>query len=152
MLAIRFQRQGRKNNAFFRVVLTESSRPPKSGFIKVLGWYNPHSKETSLEKEEILKWLSNGAQASNSVSKLLVANKIEHKSATYTPHAPKSSKSKGDEKASTPKEAEEAVETPEATTEEVVETQEAPAEEAPVIEDAPESAPEAEKSEEPSKE
>jgi small subunit ribosomal protein S16 len=92
MLAIRFQRQGRKNTAFFRVVLTESSRPPKSGFLKILGWYNPHTKETSLNKEEISKWLDQGAQASNSVSRLLQNNKIEHKNAKFVQDAPKKSK------------------------------------------------------------
>ena len=123
MLAIRFLRQGRKNTAFYRVVLTESSRPPKSGFLKVLGWYNPHSKETSLDKEEITKWLNVGAQASNSVARLLVANKIEHKNAAFVPDAPKASKKKAEAKksASAPKaEAEitEAIEAEEATPEE----------------------------------
>ncbi len=102
MLAIRFQRQGRKNSAFFRVVLTESSRPPKSGFLKILGWYNPHTKEVKLEKEEITAWLDKGAKASNSVARLLVQSGIKHKGAEYTPNTPKSKKSKGDEKSAKP--------------------------------------------------
>ncbi|MFH1855385.1 MAG: 30S ribosomal protein S16 [bacterium] len=94
MLVIRYQRQGRKNSAFFRIVLTESSKPTKSGFLKILGWYNPHTKESSLKKEEILDWLNKGAQASNSVSKLLEMNKIDHKNASFVPDAPKAKKEK----------------------------------------------------------
>jgi len=94
MLVIRYQRQGRKNSAFFRIVLTESSKPTKSGFLKILGWYNPHTKESSLKKEEILEWLNKGAQASNSVSKLFKINKIDHKNASFVPDAPKTKKEK----------------------------------------------------------
>lgn len=92
MLAIRFLRSGRRNRAFFRVVLTEKSRPPKSNFIKELGWFDPHSKEVSLNKEEILRCLDNGAKPSNSVAKLLLANKIEHKQIVFIPDAPKAKK------------------------------------------------------------
>jgi len=103
MLAIRFLRSGRANKAFFRIVLTESSKPPKSGFLKILGWYDPQTKKTSLEKEEILKWLDKGARASNSVAKLLSANAIKHKLAKYVPDKEKMKKSKGEEKPKTPK-------------------------------------------------
>jgi len=103
MLAIRFLRSGRANKAFFRIVLTESSKPPKSGFLKILGWYDPQTKKTSLEKEEILKWLDKGARASNSVAKLLSANAIKHKLAKYVPDKEKMKKSKGEEKPKAPK-------------------------------------------------
>lgn len=98
MLAIRFLRTGRRNRAFFRIVLTESSRPPKSNYIKELGWFDPHSKESSLKSEEILKYLNTGAKPSNSVAKLLIANNIKHKHIVYTPDAPKAKRGKGDEK------------------------------------------------------
>ena len=94
MLSLRFSRSGRTNSAFFRIVLTESSRPAKSGFIKVLGWYNPHTKEASLNKEEILDWLNKGAQPSNSLAKLLEGQKIKHKSAKFIPDHPKEKKGK----------------------------------------------------------
>jgi len=94
MLAIRYLRSGRTNKAFFRIVLTESSKPSKSGFIKVLGWYNPHTKENSLSKEEIIKWLDQGAQASNSVSKLLNDNGIKHKGANFVKSNPRPKKGK----------------------------------------------------------
>jgi small subunit ribosomal protein S16 len=122
MLAIRFLRSGRTNKAFFRVVVTESSRPPKSGFLKVLGWYDPHTKETSLNKEEIVGWMDKGAKASNSVAKLLNSNGIKHKMAEFKKDTEKAKKSKGDEKAAKP--APKPAETEEKA--------EAPAEEAPV--------------------
>lgn len=95
MLEMRFLRSGRRNSAFFRVVLTESSKPPKSGFIKVLGWFNPHTKETSLNKEEILSWLNNGAKPSNKLSRLLLKEGIKHKLVNFIPSAKKTAKQKG---------------------------------------------------------
>ena len=102
MLAIRCLRSGRTNTAFFRIVLTESSRPPKSGFISVLGWYNPHTKESSLQKEDIVSWLDKGAKASNTVARILESNGIKHKQAKFIPDTAKASKSKEKEKAATP--------------------------------------------------
>lgn len=96
MLAIRFLRSGRKNKAFFRIVLTENSRPPKSNFIKELGWFDPHSKQTSLKTEDILRYLDNGAKPSNSVAKLLLASKMKHKQIVYIPDTAKTKKGKKD--------------------------------------------------------
>jgi len=98
MLAIRFLRSGRTNQSFFRVVLTEKGNPPKSKFIEALGWYNPKTKESSLKKEEILEWVGKGAKPSNSVAKLLIANKITHKNIVFVPDAPgkKKTKEEGD--------------------------------------------------------
>lgn len=151
MLAIRCLRSGRTNTAFFRIVLTESSRPPKSGFISILGWYNPHTKESSLQKEDIVSWLDKGAKASNTVARILESNGIKHKQAKFIPDTAKASKSKEKEKSVTPtqKPAEKAIEAPasaEATpdkpteekTEEVTEApEETPVTEEPKTEEAP---------------
>ncbi len=94
MLAIRLHRAGRRNSSFFRIVLTEKSKPAKSGFKKVLGWYNPHTKESSFKKEEILLHVQNGAQVSNSLAKILIGNKITHKNIKFTPDAPGKTKKK----------------------------------------------------------
>lgn len=103
MLSIRYLRVGRRNSAFFRVVLTEKSKPANSGFQKVLGWYNPHTKEASLNKEEILKYIDNGAVPSNSVAKLLIDNKITHKNIQFVKDAPGKTKKKQLDKPATPK-------------------------------------------------
>lgn len=76
MLRIRLIRIGKKNAPAFRVVLTEKTSPPQGKFLEVLGSYNPRLKEVNLKKERILYWLSQGAQASDTVHNLLVGQKI----------------------------------------------------------------------------
>lgn len=94
MLEMRFLRCGRRNSAFFRIVLTESSKPPKSGFIKILGWFNPHTKKASLNKDDILSWIDKGAKPSNRLSKLLLSEGMKHKHIVYIPKAKKDPKTK----------------------------------------------------------
>ena len=76
MLVIRLARKGRKNNATFRIVLQEKGRAPKSSAIEILGSYNPHlekrEEQISLKEDRIKHWLSEGAQASNTVHNMLV--------------------------------------------------------------------------------
>ena len=77
MLKIRFLRTGKKNQPFFRIVVTDSKRPPKRGrFVEVLGFYNPLIKEKSIKKERVEYWLSQGAQASDSCHNLFVKEGI----------------------------------------------------------------------------
>ncbi len=78
MLAIRMQRNGRKGQAFFRVIVQESRLSPSSGrVVAYLGSYNPHTKDVSLDNEQVSKYLSNGAQPSDRVARLLRSQKIE---------------------------------------------------------------------------
>lgn len=77
MLKIRLQRTGRRNHAEFRVVVTESTRGPKSGnFLEVLGAYNPHRNEVTLNGERIKYWQGMGAQVSDTVHNLLVGDGV----------------------------------------------------------------------------
>jgi small subunit ribosomal protein S16 len=77
MLKIRLQRVGRRNHAEFRVVVTESTRGPKSAkYLEMLGSYNPHQDKVELQSERIKYWLGQGAQSSGTVHNLLVSNKI----------------------------------------------------------------------------
>jgi small subunit ribosomal protein S16 len=76
MLRIRLLRTGKKNASSFRIVLTEKTAPPRGKFLEVLGHYNPRLKEVGLKKERILYWLSQGAQASDTVHNLLVTQDI----------------------------------------------------------------------------
>ncbi len=63
MLKIRLSRAGKRNMAFFRVVLTDHTKAWKHGYKEVLGFYNPISKEFKLKDlEKIAKYLSNGVQ------------------------------------------------------------------------------------------
>lgn len=72
MLAIRFNRTGKRNHASFRVVLQEHTKAPGKRHVEILGSYDPHKKTTILNKERILYWIGQGAQTSPVVTNLLV--------------------------------------------------------------------------------
>lgn len=123
MLKIRLARIGRKNDPSFRVVVTESTRGPKSGkYVEVLGNYNPKMDSVVIDGERAKHWISAGAQVSDTVHNLLVGQGvIEGKKVNVLP-----------KKSPIVKEAEEGAEAPaaeEAPTE-------APAEETPAETDA----------------
>lgn len=70
---IRLQRIGRKNEAHFRVVLTDHKNAAKSGkFKEILGSYNPQSGVVEMKEDRIKYWMSVGAQASDTVHNFLV--------------------------------------------------------------------------------
>ena len=72
MLAIRMQRTGRKGHAMFRVVVQDARQTPTSGkVVALLGNYDPHAKTTTLDKEKAAFYLTNGAQPSDRVVRLL---------------------------------------------------------------------------------
>lgn len=78
MLVIRMQRTGRKGHAQFRVVVQDSRRTPTSGrIVAALGSYNPHTKETTLDKEKASFYLEHGAQPSERVVRLLTAQGVK---------------------------------------------------------------------------
>jgi small subunit ribosomal protein S16 len=76
MLKIRLQRVGRKNHAEFRVVVTESTKGPKSSYHELLGTYNPHTNTVTLVEDRIKHWMSVGAQVSDTVHNILVSQKV----------------------------------------------------------------------------
>jgi len=78
MLAIRLQRLGRKGYPVYRIAVQEAQRHPSSGrVVAYVGSYNPHTKEVSLQKEDVQKYLSNGAQPTPRVVKLLKAEGVK---------------------------------------------------------------------------
>ena len=73
MLKIRLQRIGRKNEAAFRLVVTESKNGPQSGkFLEILGSYTVKSNAVVLKKERITHWIKNGAQVSPTAHNMLL--------------------------------------------------------------------------------
>ena len=71
MVKIRLSLKGRKGQRSFWIIVIDEKRPRDSGrYLKYLGFYNPHSKKIKLDKEEIKKWLSNGAQPTDTVKEL----------------------------------------------------------------------------------
>jgi len=77
MLKIRLARAGKRNMPFFRVVLTDHTRPSQSGFKEILGFYNPISKEFKIKDvEQVKKYVSHGTQISPRVQKLMKLNNV----------------------------------------------------------------------------
>jgi small subunit ribosomal protein S16 len=77
LLVIRLARTGRNKYPTYRIVAAESARAATGKFVDVLGHYNPHTKDIVIKREEVQKHLSNGAQPSNTVVKLLTREKVE---------------------------------------------------------------------------
>ena len=77
MLAIRMQRNGRSHYPTYRIIVQEAQRHPLSGrVVAEVGFYNPHTKKTTLDKVAVEKYLKNGAQPSTRVVRILKAEKI----------------------------------------------------------------------------
>ena len=77
MLVIRLFRTGRKNQPFFKIVVTDKRKPPRGGrFVEQVGFLNPLTKEKGLKPERIKYWISKGAKASDTIFNLLIKEKI----------------------------------------------------------------------------
>lgn len=76
MVMIRLQRTGRRNDPHFRIVVTEKTTSPKGKYLELLGFVNPIEKKRSVNKERALFWIAKGAQLSDTVTNLLVSEKI----------------------------------------------------------------------------
>ncbi len=85
---IRLKRMGSKKSPFYRVVVADSRSPRDGRFIETVGTYNPltNPAEIKLNEEEILNWLSKGAQPSDTVRNILSNAGImkKHHEAKYT--------------------------------------------------------------------
>ncbi len=77
MLMIRLLRKGKRNQPFFKIVVSDKRNPPKGGrFTDVVGFINPLTKEKKIDAEKAKYWISVGAQTSDTVHNLLVREKI----------------------------------------------------------------------------
>lgn len=73
MLRIRLFRTGKKHQPSFKIVVIDKKKAPRGGrFVDELGFWNPISKERSLDKEKAKQWLAKGAQPSDTIHNLLV--------------------------------------------------------------------------------
>ena len=70
---IRLRRMGAKKAPFYRVVVADSRFPRDGRFIEEIGYYNPNTNpaEVSIDGEKAKKWISNGAQPTETVKALL---------------------------------------------------------------------------------
>ena len=73
MVKLRLKRMGKKGAPFYRIVAADSRSPRDGRFIEQIGTYNPTKAEekVTLDKELAKKWLSNGAQPTDTVRNLL---------------------------------------------------------------------------------
>lgn len=71
MIKLRLKRLGKKREASYRIVAMESSARRDGRPLQELGFYNPRSGETRLDSQELLKWLNNGAQPTDTVRDIL---------------------------------------------------------------------------------
>lgn len=75
MVTIRLARAGAKKRPFYHIVATDSRHPRDGRHIERLGYYNPiatgNERRLNVAQERVDYWLSQGAQTSERVAKLL---------------------------------------------------------------------------------
>ena len=73
MVKLRLKRMGAKKQPSYRIVAADSRAPRDGRFIEILGFYNPRNNpaKIKLDEENILKWLNNGAQPTDTVRSIL---------------------------------------------------------------------------------
>ena len=69
---IRLRRMGAKKKPFYRIVVADSRSPRDGRFIEEIGTYDPlkDPSEIKVNEERALKWLSEGAQPTDTVATL----------------------------------------------------------------------------------
>jgi small subunit ribosomal protein S16 len=80
---IRLQRQGKKGQPFYHIVVADGRAPRDGRFIEKLGTYNPMTNPATVtvDVNQAVKWMRNGAQPSDTVKTLL-----SHKGAMLKHH------------------------------------------------------------------
>lgn len=76
---MRLKRMGQKKAPFYRIIVADSRSPRDGRFIEEIGIYDPTKEPASIKVNEELakKWLANGAQPTETVSKLLKIAGVE---------------------------------------------------------------------------
>ena len=78
MIKLRLKKYGRKGQPCYRIVAMDSRTKRDGAPIEELGFYNPLTKETKLDVENIVKSLNTGVQPTKTVKNLLIkANVIK---------------------------------------------------------------------------
>ncbi len=75
---IRLRRMGAKKTPFYRIVVADSRFPRDGRFIEEIGYYNPLSEpvDFKVDSEKVSKWISNGAQPTDTVKALFKKHEI----------------------------------------------------------------------------
>ena len=69
---IRLKRMGKKKAPFYRIIVADSRSPRDGKFIDEIGTYDPTKdpSEYHVNEELATKWLANGAQPTDTVSRI----------------------------------------------------------------------------------
>ena len=78
MVKIRLRRMGAKKSPFYRVVVADSRYPRDGRFIEEICYYNPmvSPEEVKVDAEKAKKWISNGAQMTDTVKLLFKKHNV----------------------------------------------------------------------------
>ena len=70
---IRLKRMGAKKAPYYRIVAADARAKRDGRFIEQLGTYDPRQNPAAVtvKREEVLKWLNNGAQPTDTVKNIL---------------------------------------------------------------------------------
>ncbi len=76
---IRLRRMGKKKAPFYRIIVADSRSPRDGKFIDEIGTYDPNVEPSAVKinEESAKKWLSNGAQPTETVARLFKQAGIE---------------------------------------------------------------------------
>jgi len=93
VVKIRLQKLGRRNRAYFRIVVTDSRVKRQGLYLEKLGQYDPietvKEKQLLINAERLKHWVGHGAQATEAVVNLLKPHGIN---LAIKPTAPKKKK------------------------------------------------------------
>ncbi len=89
-IKIRLARGGSKKRPFYRIVAADSRMPRDGRFIEKLGTYNPllpknSERRVTMNLDRIRYWLSQGAQVTDRISRMLEASEIIEKKIRNNP-------------------------------------------------------------------
>ncbi len=70
---IRLRRMGAKKAPFYRIVVADSRFPRDGRFIEEVGYYDPMTEPATIkvDLEKVDRWLSNGAQPTDTVRSII---------------------------------------------------------------------------------
>ena len=67
---LRLQRFGSHKRPFYRLVAADSAKPRDGKFLEILGTYEPIQGTVNVDAHKVTKWLSTGAQPTDTVKSL----------------------------------------------------------------------------------
>jgi len=76
MIKLRLKRYGKKFEASYRIVATQSTSRRDGRPLEELGFYNPRTDEVKINAEGIIKRLQEGAQPTKTVRQILEKQNI----------------------------------------------------------------------------